>query len=254
MVEIQDGRYSSGLYKKKNVWMPMYIHNTKKACFVRLRGCPYAPIHLDAPCMFDVLMFGWLPVSLDVPHMPPCMFGHPHTFGCPLCLDAPCMVVHPICLMPPICLDGGKFPQNSKEYFEKWIKYLKLKKKLLEIQDGSYTYWGIQTYRGHPNMKGASKHIGCVQTYGGIKTYGGIQTYRKVSKHMGGIQTYRGPSKHMWASKHMGMHPNILGHPNIWGHQNIQGASKHCSRLKSVASSATHMGATKHIGGIQIYG
>ena len=28
---------------------PMYIHNTKKASFVRLRGCPYVPLHLDAP-------------------------------------------------------------------------------------------------------------------------------------------------------------------------------------------------------------
>ena len=38
------------------VWMifgcPLYIHNTKKGCFVRLRGCPYAPIHLDAPCTY----------------------------------------------------------------------------------------------------------------------------------------------------------------------------------------------------------
>ena len=31
---------------------PLYIHNTKKVWFVRLRGCSYAPIHLDAPCMF----------------------------------------------------------------------------------------------------------------------------------------------------------------------------------------------------------
>ena len=91
MVKIQDGRYSSGLYKKM-FGCPLYIHNTKKACFVRLRGCPYAPIHLDAPicldapCMFDApyvwtpLMFGWLPVPLDAPHMPPCMLGHPHIF------------------------------------------------------------------------------------------------------------------------------------------------------------------------------
>ena len=44
-----------------NVWMPPYIHNTKKACFVRLRECPYAAIHLDAPCMFGC------PISLDGP-------------------------------------------------------------------------------------------------------------------------------------------------------------------------------------------
>ena len=36
------------------VWImfgcPLHIHNTKKSCFVTLRECPYAPIHLDAPC------------------------------------------------------------------------------------------------------------------------------------------------------------------------------------------------------------
>ena len=54
---------------------PLYIHNTKKACFARLMGCPYAPIHLDAPT------YVWMPpVCLDIPHM----FGHPHMFGFPL--------------------------------------------------------------------------------------------------------------------------------------------------------------------------
>ena len=70
------------------VWMmfgcPLYIHNTKKACFVRLRGCPYAPIHLDAPIC-------WMPpVCLDEP----------------ICLDTPCMFVYPTCLHTPICLDA----------------------------------------------------------------------------------------------------------------------------------------------------
>ena len=72
---------------------PLYIHNTKEACFVRLRGCPYASIHLDAPMfghpyVWMPLMFQWLPVSLDVPNMSPCMFGHLHMCGCPLYLDA----------------------------------------------------------------------------------------------------------------------------------------------------------------------
>ena len=35
---------------------PMYIHNTKKGCFVRLRGCLYAPIHLDVP------LYVWMPL------------------------------------------------------------------------------------------------------------------------------------------------------------------------------------------------
>ena len=138
---------------------------------------------------------------------------------------------------------------------------------MADIQDGGYTYGGIQTYRGdniggHQNIQEASKHMGA------------IQTYREVSKHMGAFKHTGGHFKHIWASKHTGGASKHKGGiqtygwcPNIWGHQNIQGASKHCSRLKSVASSATHMGATKHTGGhpniqqgiqtyegIQIYG
>ena len=86
--------------------MPPVHTQHKEGILHQTEGCPYAPIHLDAPicldpCMFGApyvwmpLMFGWIPVSLDAPHMSPCMFGHPHIFGCPLCLDAPCMLGHP---------------------------------------------------------------------------------------------------------------------------------------------------------------
>ena len=70
---------------------PLYIHNTRKACFVRLRGCPYAPIHfdghicLDSPCMFGWSPYVWTPHKcLNAPYMfgYPHMFGHPHMFGC----------------------------------------------------------------------------------------------------------------------------------------------------------------------------
>ena len=56
---------------------PLYINNTKKACFVRLRGCPYAPIHLDAPICLDGLLYVWMPLYF---WMPPCMFGCPLYF------------------------------------------------------------------------------------------------------------------------------------------------------------------------------
>ena len=85
------------VWTSPNVWIPLYvlvmfgcilyIHNTKKACFDRLRVCPYAPIHLDAPCIFRWPPYVWTPphvwmppVCLDIPHM----FGHHHMFGCPL--------------------------------------------------------------------------------------------------------------------------------------------------------------------------
>ena len=116
MAEIQDGRYSSGLYKK-NVWMPplhtehkesmlcqtkgvsiyphifgcpLYINNTKKACFVQLRGVHMPPYIWMSPVCLDAA------ICLDTP---PCVFGFPHMFGWPsVCLDAP------ICLDAPVCL------------------------------------------------------------------------------------------------------------------------------------------------------
>ena len=49
-------------------------------------------------------------------------------------------------------------------------------------------------------------------------------------------------------------HVNMQGVSKHRGHSNIQDACKHCSRLKSFASSATHMGSTKHTMDIQTYG
>ena len=49
------------------VWImfgcPPYIHNTKKACFVTLRECPYAPIYLDAP------LYVWMCLMFGCPHL-----------------------------------------------------------------------------------------------------------------------------------------------------------------------------------------
>ena len=81
------------------VWMmfecPLYIHNAKKECFVRLRGYPYATIHLDAPVCLDATIC--LDASLYVWMLPyaSCMFGHPHMFGYPLYVWMPPIFGHP---------------------------------------------------------------------------------------------------------------------------------------------------------------
>ena len=67
---------------------PLYIHNNE-SMLCQTKGCPYAPIHLDAPYVWMPHVFGWLPVCLDAPHMSPSMFGHPHMFGCPLYVWTP---------------------------------------------------------------------------------------------------------------------------------------------------------------------
>ena len=76
----------------------LYVHNTKKACSVRLRGCPHSPIHLDAS-MFEC------PLNVGIP---PYVWMHPVCFVAPICLDGPLYVwMHPICL--PVCLDTPMF-------------------------------------------------------------------------------------------------------------------------------------------------
>ena len=103
---------------------PLYIHNTKKACFVRLRGCPYAPIHVDSPVhqQHKERMF------CQTKGVSIC----PHTFGCPQYVWMP-----PICLdalhmfgCPTVCLDAAKCMVASKG--------------MRDIQ----TYGGVQMYRG----------------------------------------------------------------------------------------------------------
>ena len=150
---------------------------------------------------------------------------------------------------------------NTKEYFEKWIKYLKLKKKTTKWQKFKMTATqrGIQTYKVHPNIQGG------VQTYGGhsniegdIQTCGhpniqevhpniwahpnrhgvhqiiwGIQTDRGCPKIKGGIQTWV-VSKHMWASKHRA------------GIQTLRQAEKCCQQCYTYGGNQTY-------GGVQTY-
>ena len=57
---------------------------------------------------------------------------------------------------------------NTEEYFEKWIKYLKLKKlkwqkfKMVATHMGDPNM-GVSKHEGHPNIQGASK---CMGEYG----------------------------------------------------------------------------------------
>ena len=110
----QDGRYSSGLYKivvPPMFGCPLYIHNIKKTCFVRVKGCPYAPyiwmppyvwmppICWDAPVCLDACYVWMAPCILDAPiWLPVCLDN-------PICLDAPVCIGIPYVWMPPICLD-----------------------------------------------------------------------------------------------------------------------------------------------------
>ena len=114
------------------------------------KGCPYAPIHLDAPCMIRCChMFGW-PLYLWMPPyvwtppyvwIPTCVVGPPYVCTPPICYGAPiwtplCMVRYPHVWTLPVCLD------------------------VLHIFDCPLyvwmppSVWGIQRYEEHANIWG----------------------------------------------------------------------------------------------------
>ena len=142
---------------------PLYIHNTKKACFVRLRGCPYASNTLDAPICLDVP-----PVCLNASLCldDPCMFGCPNMFGHllyvwmpPITLDIPICLAAPICLHSPVCL-GAPFVWTPLCWFDAptcldtplYVLMLSICLAAPCMFGFSPKVWGIQRYEGHPNI------------------------------------------------------------------------------------------------------
>ena len=95
-MEIQDGgqKQDSG----NSIWQighphmfgcPLCIHNTKKACFVRLRGCTYATHNLHVPIYWIHPLYVLMPSYVWTP---PYVWMSPVCFDAPICLDAPkCM-------------------------------------------------------------------------------------------------------------------------------------------------------------------
>ena len=95
------------------------------------------------------------------------------------------------------------------------------KNKMAEIQDGSYTYGGIQTYR-KVSKHGAFKHTGgaCASKHTG-----------GASKHTGGIQTLQ-QAEVLQAVLY------------IWGQPNIQGSILTFNRTSNIWVVSKHMGVT----------
>ena len=194
----------------------LYIHNTRKAYFVRQRGCPYAPYI----------------------RMPPYVWMTPCMFGCPICL--PVCLDTLICLDAPICLMKFGFPLVHTQHKESMLCQTK----------GCPLYvWmpqnvqGIQRYEGHPNIWVVSKYMGVPKHTGGIQTYGAskwmpLKMYG-ASKGMRDIQIYR-YCQNIWGC------PNIQETSKNMGHQNIWGASNHMGASKCMESLWTPLSLTKH--------
>ena len=125
-----------------------YFYNTRKACFVRLRGCLYTQMHLYTPCMFGC------PIYSDAPHI----FVCPHMFGCPLYIHntrKACFVRLRGCLYAPyICTPPCMF--GHPHMF-----------RCPQMYGGIQRHGSIQTYGASKGM-GASIHMGHPNVQGGV--------------------------------------------------------------------------------------
>ena len=179
------------------VWMifgcPLYIHNTKKTCFVRLRGCPYAPIHLGHPNMSSVQIYWGVQTYR----------GHLNIWGIK-CIGA---IWHPLSLTKHaffvLCM-YSRHPNIFQTYMGA-PKCMGVSKHTGGIQ----TYGGIKIYRRVSKHMGASKHTGSYPNMGHPNIWGCLNI-QGASKH--GEHLYiQGAYKHMGVSKHTGSYPNIWG-------------------------------------------
>ena len=70
-------------YTKKccapHVWLPSVHTQHKESMLYQTKGCPYAPIYLNAPISLNG------PLYVGMPHM----FGCPYVWMPPICLDTP---------------------------------------------------------------------------------------------------------------------------------------------------------------------
>ena len=218
------------------------------------------PICWDAPICFDTLLYVWMPPYVwkmfgcllymyntnlsdwgGFPYDPhtfgcPHMFGHPNMFGCPSFIYyTPCMFGCPIYLdnplyvwmpsifgHPPVCLDAP-ICLEALEYL--WI--------LLYVWMSPCTFgrWldACCTYTTQ------RKHA--LSDWGGVL----MPPYIWMPPILLGCPVCL-DTPHVWmslipldATIHLAASKHTVGQPNIWWHLNIQGASK-------------------HTGGIQIYG
>ena len=198
------------------------LHTEHKESMLCLRGCPYAPIHLDAPCMFRCChIFGCTPLYVLMPPyvwMPTCTFGHlpyfalpyifgctPCIFGCPLCLDTPLYSQMPPHVWIPSCMFGCP--------------------------------WYVWLSPVHIQQKDTNIH----------------------TIHTGDASKYMGATKHMGVYKHMGASKHTGGHPSIWGHTNVWGAYGHPLSLTKYAffmlyMYGRHPNIIQTYGGVQTYG
>ena len=209
----------------------LYIHNTKKACFVILSGCPYAPIHLDAPiCLNAPCMLGCHPV-----------FGHPHVW-IPLYVRVP--PVHTQHKKRVFCQTKGVFiccsyiwiPHVWMHPLYVWMSCMFALPHIFECPMFGHPsvwldaptcldtpiclaaplyVWMLPNVWWDPKLRGTSKHGRCprhtgASKHGGIQIYGGhmntpqsdracfpcIVYVQQASKHLlnihGSVHTYSG--------------------------------------------------------------
>ena len=252
------------------VWMMfgylLYIYNTKIACCVRLRGCPYAPYICMPPVCLDALICMDASCMFWCPHM----FGHhsyiwmpPFMFGCssyvwmtlyvltpkicldaPVCLDVPiCLDAPTVCFNAPICLDGSLYVWMPLCMFGRCLDtcctYTTQRKH-------AFSDWG-GVHMSPKHLDAAicldAPHV-CCPLYVLISPYiWTLLIWLDVPYTFGCPHT--NGDIHLDAPCMFG-HPHIFGHypyvwmllipldtPYIWGHPNIWGEARHMDSIQT---------------------
>ena len=271
---------------------PLYINNTKKACFVRLRGCPYAPyiwmppVCMDAPCMFRYCHMFWMlppvclntPVCLDAPicldgtpvcldahiclntpicsWMPSCMIGQPHVCTPPYVWMSPCMFgCSPICLDTARCMGTSKGMRDPQTCLDILLYGVHMDSPPYVTKHAPYMCWMLYSMIwGHlPNI-----HEGHPNIQGSSKHILGASKCMGCPYGQGSIQTSWGSDpKHVGLSKMCWVHPCTLQ-----ASKHIGGVQTYTGDIQTYGRVSTHIqGTSKYTGGcpniqgsIQTYG
>ena len=235
-----------------DVWMPAVHIQHKESMLCQSKGvsiCPHTfvcPICLDAPCMLGS------PICLDTTYMfgcTPCMFGHPNMFGCfPVCLDATiCLDVPTVCLGIPYVWMPPWICCGHSHVFG-CLLYIYNSKKAFFVR-----LMGCHICTPHiwmpPYVWMPPVCLDTLHMFG-CPSYLWMPTYIQLaSKHTGGHPNIRQCPYMMGASKHTGGHSNIGGIANMDRVHPNTWWHLNIQGHPNIQGVSKDMGACKHTGG-----
>ena len=153
-----------GVHMPPYIWMPPVHKQHKESMLCQTKGCPYAPIDLDATICLDA---------------PPVCLNATLCLNTPICLDTPVCLDVPICLDTFICLDAHLYFWTYPIYLHSPYVWLPLYVWVPPIFGHPSVWLDIPTCLDTPCKFGCPPYVWlppvCLDV--GIQTYGSVQMY-----------------------------------------------------------------------------